>query len=80
MEPPVNLSVKNVPEHIVRRLRQKAERNHRSLQGELIAIVEAAVAGEERPGPAEVLAEVRRMKLATPREAARIVRADRGRR
>jgi plasmid stability protein len=39
---PVNLSVKNVPEALASKLRERAERNHRSLQGELMAILEAA--------------------------------------
>jgi plasmid stability protein len=39
---PVNLSVKNVPEDLAAKLRGRAERNHRSLQGELMAILEAA--------------------------------------
>src|SRR3954447_1370400 len=73
---PVNLSVKNAPDHIVQRLRQRAERNHRSLQGELMAIIEAAVR-EDRPAtPADILAEVRRLGLQTPGEAAALVRAD----
>ena len=38
----VNLSIKNVPEAIAARLRERAERNHRSLQGELMAILESA--------------------------------------
>ena len=38
----VNLSIKNVPEAIAARLRERAERNHRSLQGELMAILENA--------------------------------------
>lgn len=41
----VNLSIKSVPEDWAERLRQRAERNHRSLQGELMALVEAAVGG-----------------------------------
>ena len=39
---PVNLSVKNVPDALAAKLRERAERNHRSLQGELMAILEAA--------------------------------------
>jgi plasmid stability protein len=42
--PVVNLSVKNVPHELAERLRQRAERNHRSLQRELLAILEQAVA------------------------------------
>jgi len=38
----VNLSIKSVPEELAARLRARAERNHRSLQGELMAIIEAA--------------------------------------
>jgi plasmid stability protein len=39
---PLNLSVKNVPETLAAKLRERAARNHRSLQGELMAILEAA--------------------------------------
>lgn len=44
----VSFSVKNIPEDVAQRLRVRAERNHRSLQGELMAILEAA-AHEESP-------------------------------
>ena len=40
---PVSLSIKSVPDALVERLRRRAEGNHRSLQRELLAIVEAAV-------------------------------------
>ena len=46
-----NLSIKDVPEALAEKLRQRASRHHRSLQGELMAIVEAAV-GEESAAPA----------------------------
>ena len=42
---PVNLSVKNVPDALAEELRQRAARNRRSLQRELMTILEAAVAG-----------------------------------
>ena len=74
---PVNLSIKEAPDDVVQRLRERAQRHHRSLQGELMAIIEAAVR-EDRPStPATVLAEVRRLGLSTPDEARLIVRADR---
>ncbi len=41
-----NISVKDVPEAWAEALRQRAARNHRSLQGELMAIVEQAVQQE----------------------------------
>lgn len=74
---PVNLSIKNTPDHLVQHLRERAERHHRSLQGELMAIIEAAVQEARPPSPAEFLAEIRRRGLRTPSEAATIVRADR---
>lgn len=37
------LSIKDVPETWAEALRQRAARNHRSLQGELMAIVEQAI-------------------------------------
>jgi hypothetical protein len=40
----VNLSIKDVPDELAERLRHRAARNHRSLQGELLAIVEQAAA------------------------------------
>ena len=74
---PVNLSIKNTPDHLVQRLRERAERHHRSLQGELMAIIEAAVQEAPPPSAAEFLAAIRRRGLRTPSEAATIVRADR---
>ena len=38
-----NISVKDVPDQWAEALRQRAARNHRSLQGELMAIIEHAV-------------------------------------
>jgi antitoxin FitA len=77
---PVNLSIKNAPDDVVERLRQRAERHHRSLQGELLAIIETA-AREDRPAtPGEILAEVRRLGVKTPGEAAALVRSGRDRR
>ena len=36
------LTIKDVPEPLAERLRQRAARNHRSLQGELMSIIERA--------------------------------------
>ncbi len=43
----VNLSIKDVPDDVAERLRRRAARNHRSLQGELMAIVEQAARAED---------------------------------
>ena len=39
---PVNLSIKEVSDATADRLRARAQRHHRSLQGELMAIIERA--------------------------------------
>jgi len=74
---PVNLSIKNAPDEVVERLRRRAAKHHRSLQGELLAIIEEAVRPPARLKPSDVLAEVRRLGLETPAEAAAIIRANR---
>jgi len=58
---PVKLSIKNAPDEVVQRLRDRAERNHRSLQGELMAIIEAAAREDRLAGPAAGLAQVRHL-------------------
>ena len=73
----VNLSIKNAPDEVVRRLRERAARHHRSLQGELLAIIEAAVQDDRPASATDILAEVRRLGLQTPAEAAALIRADR---
>ena len=42
-----DISVKNVPEPVLEKLRQRARRNHRSLQGELMSIIESSI--ESKP-------------------------------
>jgi len=76
----VNLSIKNAPDDVVERLRQRAERHHRSLQGELLAIIEEAVKPKRELSPAELLVEIRRLGVHTPGDSATIIRMDRERR
>ena len=55
----VNLSIKGVPEAMAEALRARAERNHRSLQGELMAIVSEAafVIAPPPPRPQPVISQ-----------------------
>lgn len=70
----VTLSVKNVPKDLARRLKLRAGRNHRSLQGELLAILtEAAVVTTV----GDLAALVRQLGLTTPVESAVMLRDDR---
>ena len=72
----VSLSIKNVPEPLVVELRARAQRHHRSLQGELIAILEAAVE-PPRLTLAEVHRRVQALGLQTASESVQMVREDR---
>ncbi len=70
----VTLSVKNVPLGVAKRLKERAARNHRSLQGELLEIVEQA------SGPLtidDIAALAKRLGLRTPSESAQMIREDR---
>lgn len=72
----MNLSIKNVPATLVDQLRRRAKGNHRSLQGELMAVLEQTVS------PEELTVEEARRRLAelryqTDAEAQRMVREDR---
>jgi plasmid stability protein len=44
---PVTLTIKNVPDKLAEQLRSLAAAHHRSLQGELMAIVEAVARNED---------------------------------
>ena len=74
---PVSLSIKNVPDDLAEELRRRATRHHRSLQGELLAILEETVKKERLLSPAEFLTAVRAAGLKTPAEAESLVREDR---
>ena len=54
---PFNVSVKNVPDEVMEKLRQRAKRHHRSVQGELLAIL------EEVTGPAQLSVEQAESRL-----------------
>jgi len=82
---PTTLSIKNAPDEIVARLKKRAALNHRSLQGELMAIIEAAAskpafdADREYLTPKQLLARVRSRGISSPSTSVDIIRADRDR-
>ena len=76
---PVNLSIKNVPDDVAERLRERADRHHRSLQGELLWIIEAAVVPNRKLDIDEVWAEAKRLGLSSPDDSTAIIRTDRDR-
>lgn len=86
-----SLSIKNVPDEVVEKLRQRAARHHRSLQGELMSIISnppmsAAVFGEDDlqaqhlSGPADIdgiVAQLRATGYRSPDESTAMIREDR---
>jgi antitoxin FitA len=72
---PVNLSIKNVPDEVAVKLRQRAKTNHRSLQGELLALLQDSVEPASKLNARELLQMVRDTGLRTPREATATIRA-----
>ncbi len=76
----MDLSVKGVPEEQVIRLRARAKANHRSLQGELRALIDEATGiAPRRLSVDEIAAKVSRLGLTRRDEAARLIREDRDR-
>ena len=71
-----SLSIKNVPEEVVARLREKARSNHRSLQGELRAILDESLA-PSRLTVQQLRERVRRLGLRTGDDATRWIREQR---
>ena len=67
----VTLSVKNVPVDLAQRLKERASQHHRSLQGELMAILDAA--GRQLTVE-DLAAFASRVGLRTPAESGTLVR------
>ena len=76
---PVSLSLKDVPDDLAEALRQQAKRNHRSLQGEMMHILDTAV--RQKPFRAmALLREIQKLGLKTESNSTDIIRKARGRR
>jgi plasmid stability protein len=71
----VALTIEDVPDDVAVRLRERARRNHRSLNGELLAIIAQATA-EARPGNGvrEVRALVRQLDLPRRESSVEMIR------
>ena len=74
----VSLSIKEVPDYLARALRDRAAANHRSIQGELMHILESAL--EAKPLRADLIADrLRALNFTTKADSLRTLRKDRGR-
>jgi plasmid stability protein len=90
---PVTFSVRDIPDDIAERLRSRAKRNHRSIQGELMSILEGAALElgafhdeqrefrhdlpKRKKTLAEVSAEIRKLGLPRISESTQMIREDR---
>ena len=76
--PVASLTIRNIPEPVLEGLRARAAASKRSMQREVLAILEAAAAeGTVRMHAPEVLERVRLLGLPKESEATRMIRADR---
>ena len=68
-----NISIKNVPKNKLDRLKLRAKRNHRSLQGELLAIIDQAIEIAPMSGgwitPRELFERGKVLGLSTPSDS-----------
>ena len=76
----LNLSIKAVPDSLVEKLRKRAEKNHRSLQGELITILEESLDQSQTLASDEAIRRLRQIGLKTRSESTKAIREDRNRR
>src|SRR5260370_42511801 len=74
---PMDLSIKRVPDFLVERLRKRAALSHRSMQGELMAMLEEHVIQDDRLTLEQLIELNRAMGLRTPSESVEMIRADR---
>ena len=70
----VSLSIKNVPDKVVQRLRARAARNRRSLQGELLDLIERAADEVPTISAREVYDRIRTLKLPAGERSVDIIR------
>jgi hypothetical protein len=76
---PVNISIKDVPDDIAEALRLRAQANHRSMQGELMAMLERYTS--EKPFRAlEWWDDIQKLGIRTPGQSTRWIGEDRNRR
>jgi plasmid stability protein len=69
-----SLSIKNVPDDVLERLRARALRNRRSLQGELLDLIERAADEVPMISAREVFDRIRKLNLPAGESSADIIR------
>lgn len=73
-----SLTIRDIPRPVLTRLRALAAGHRRSMQGEVLAILEAAIAAPAtRLTPMQVLQQVRALGISSPGNSVAMIRADR---
>ena len=75
----ISLSIKDVPEEIAEAIRQRARENHRSLQGELMAMLERHARPQRGFRATELLEAARAAGLHFTDSSAQFIREERDR-
>jgi len=73
----VDMLIRDVPESLAGELRRRAAAHHRSLEDEVIGILERDLAEKPRLTPAQFVAKIRAMGIRTPSESVAWIREDR---
>ena len=71
---PASLAIKNVPDDVVQRLRARAARNRRSLQGELLDLIERAADEVPTISARLVFDRIRKLNLPVGESSTDIIR------
>ena len=74
---PVDLSIKGLPDALVEALRRRAAQHNRTVDEEVVGILQASVAEKPTLTARQFLAEGRATGHGTPAEAAAMIREDR---
>lgn len=73
-----SLTIRNIPQEVLDRLKERARQHRRSMQGEILEILEvASQAPIQRLSARQVVERVRALGVATPAESVELLRADR---
>jgi plasmid stability protein len=74
---PVTLSIEGVPDRLVEALRRRAAEHNRTVEEEVVGILEDTLPEDGTITPGELLAEVQAMGLRSPADSVEIIREDR---
>jgi len=73
-----SLTIRDIPGRVLQRLRDRAAEHRRSMQGEILSILEAAAADQAlRLDAMRLLTRVQSLRVRTPAEAVEMIREDR---